>query len=83
VLSLGEGENVMSDPVELKPIQEALESFIEKHGGQYICTVIWPEEPAQKATVPLGSSHVRTMTSKPYNEAVKAMVDGEVMFRKR
>jgi hypothetical protein len=73
----------MGDPDELRPFQETLEPFIEKHGGQFICMAIWPEEPAQKGTVPLGSGHVRTMTSMPFNEAVKAMVDGEVMFSKK
>jgi hypothetical protein len=48
----------MGDPDELRPFQETLEPFIEKHGGQFICMAIWPEEPAQKGTVPLGSGHV-------------------------
>ena len=65
---------------ELKQIQQALETFIEKHGGQYICTVIWPEEPAPKGKIPMGSSHVRTMNSKPYVQAVVALVTGEAMF---
>ena len=47
----------MNDQNELLQIQKALEGFIEKHGGQYICTVIWPETPAKKGTVPMGSGH--------------------------
>ena len=72
----------MSDQDELKQIQQALEGFIERHGGQYICTVIWPETPAQKGAVPMGSSHVRIMNSQPYVRAIEGLVTGEAMFSK-
>jgi hypothetical protein len=73
------------DQVELEQIRILLEKFIEKYGGQYICTVIWPEKgekPPQKGVIPMGSSHVKTMTSGRYREAVNALVSGEVMFKK-
>ena len=73
----------MSDQDELLQIQKALEGFIEKHGGQYICTVIWPEKPAGKGTVPMGSSHVKIMNSLPYVKAIDALATGEVMFSKK
>jgi hypothetical protein len=73
----------MSDQDELQQIQKALEGFIEKHGGQYICTVIWSGTPAKKGMVPMGSSHVKIMNSQPYVQAVDAQVTGEVMFRKK
>jgi len=73
----------MNSDEELKQIQKALDEFIEKHGGQYICTVIWPNEPAKKGEVSMGSSHVRIMNSQPYARAVEGLVTGEVMFSKK
>lgn len=73
----------MNDQAELLQIRKALEGFIEKHGGQYSCTVIWPERPAMKGTIPRGSSHAKIMNSQPYVKAVDALVKGEVMFRKK
>jgi len=81
-LAAGRGK-ALGDKDELKQIQEALEEFIEKHGGQYICTVIWPDKPAKKGKIPMGSSHVRTMNSQPYIQAVVALVTGEAMFSKK
>ena len=71
------------DQKELKGIQEALEHFIEAHGGQYICTVIWPEIKAPKGQVPQDSAHVKTMYSLPYDRAVHGLVTGEAMFSKK
>jgi len=73
----------MSDQDELLQIRNALEEFIEKHGGQYICAVIWPERPAMKGTIPIGSSHVKIMNSQPYDQVVDELVKGEVMFSKK
>jgi len=73
----------MTDKEELQQIQQALEGFIERHGGQYICTVIWPEEKAKKGVVPMDSSHIMIMNSRPYGQAVDAQVTGEVMFSKK
>lgn len=81
--SQNQQEVIMSDQDELLQIQKALEGFIEKHGGQYICTVIWPERPATKGTIPMGSRHVKIMNSQPYAKAVDALVKGEVMFSKK
>ena len=68
----------MSANEDLRQIQKILEAFIEKHGGQYICTVIWPNQPAQKGEVPMGSSHFRIINSQPYSRAVEGLVTGEV-----
>jgi len=81
--SQNQQEVIMGDQDELLQIQKALERFVEKHGGQYICTVIWPERPAKKGTIPMGSSHVRIMKSQPYAKAVDALVKGEEMFSKK
>jgi hypothetical protein len=74
---------VTKEQEELKAIQESLEKFIETHGGQYICTVIWPEKKAPKGQVSMGSAHVKTMTSAPYDRAVNGLVTGEAMFSKK
>jgi len=73
----------MNDQDELLQIREALEGFIEKHGGQYTCAVIWPKRSAMKGTIPMGSSHVKIMNSQPYDQAVAALCTGEKMFRKK
>jgi hypothetical protein len=73
----------MDDQEELQQIRQALETFIERHGGQYTCTVIWPETPAPKGTIPMGSSHTTIMNSLPYAKAIDALVTGEVMFSKK
>jgi hypothetical protein len=73
----------MTDKEELQGIQQALEGFIEKHGGQHICTVIWQAATAKEGTIPMGSSYVRIMNSRPYVQAVDALVTGEAMFSQK
>jgi hypothetical protein len=71
------------DRVELDQIRTLLEQFIEKHGGQYVCAVIRPEESEtkkEKGKVPLGSSNVTIFSSFPSKAALKALWHGEVMW---
>lgn len=81
--SQSQQEVSMNDQDELLQIRKALEEFIEKHGGQYSCAVIWPERPAMKGTIPMGSSHVKIMNSQPYAKAMDELCKGEVMFSKK
>jgi hypothetical protein len=71
------------DRVELDQIRTLLEQFIKKHGGQYVCAVIRPEESEtkkEKGKVPSGSSHVTIFSSCPSEAALKALSHGEAMW---